>query len=121
MLGDVAGGVRFDEQVEVAVVFVRGDGRVGADNFFRLIGERGGDRHVLADGEAKDVGRAWEGKAIAAACQILSHGIEMGAICGLLHGDIMRKYGFFLQWEFLIYVGLQHLLDFCSKGQRCNG
>ena len=106
MLRDVASGVRFDEQVEVAVVFVRGDGCVGADDFFGLVRERCGNGHVLADGEAEDVGWAWKGKAVAAACQNLSHAIKMASICGLLHGDIVRKYCFFLQWKFLIYLGL---------------
>ena len=106
MLGDIAGGIGFDEQVEVAAVFVRGDRRVGADDFFGLVGDRGGDGHVLADGEAEDVRWAWEGEAVAAACQKLSHEEETGFIRGFLHGDIMRKYGFFLQWEFLVFVGL---------------
>lgn len=96
MLGDVAGGVGFDEQVEVATVFVRGDGRVGADDFFGLIGQSSSDGHVLADGEAEDVRWAREGEAVAAVCQNLPDGKGIGLVCGLLHGDIVRKNGFLL-------------------------
>lgn len=65
MARDVARGVRFDEQVDAADVEVRRDGRVGADDFFGLAGDGGGDGDVLADGEAEDVGGAGEGEAVA--------------------------------------------------------
>ena len=96
MLGDVAGWVGFDEQIEVAVVFVRGDGCVGAYDFFGLVGDRGGDGHVLADWKAEDVRWAREGEAVAAACQNMFRGKKVGSIWVRLHGDIVRKYGFFL-------------------------
>lgn len=61
MLGDVAGGVGFDQEVEVAGLVVAGDGGVRADDFFFDgvavfvgYGEGGGDGDVLADGEAED-------------------------------------------------------------------
>jgi hypothetical protein len=63
MLGDVARGVGFYEQVEVATVVIGGDGRVGADDFFAR--DRGGERDVLADGETKSVCGTWEGEAVA--------------------------------------------------------
>jgi hypothetical protein len=65
MLGDVAGRVRLDEQVEVTCLRVGRDGRVGAHNFFGLAGDGGSEGDVLADGEAKDVGGPGEGEAIA--------------------------------------------------------
>ena len=69
MLGDVTGRVRLDEEVDVAVVFVGGDGRVRADDFFAADG--GGEGDVLADGEAEDIGRAGEGKTVAVDCLAL--------------------------------------------------
>lgn len=73
MLGDVAGGVGLDEQVEVAFVVVGGDGRVGADDLFGLAvdGEGGAEGDVLADGEAEDVGGSGEGEAVSVACSVL--------------------------------------------------
>jgi hypothetical protein len=67
MLGDVAGGVRLDEQVEVALVVVRGDGSVRANDLLGLAvdGEGGAEGDVLADGEAEDVGGFGEGEAVA--------------------------------------------------------
>lgn len=60
VFGDVAGGVRLDDEVDMALVFVRGDGRVRADDFLGLAGDRGGERNVLADGEAEDI--SWAGQ-----------------------------------------------------------
>ena len=67
MLGDVACGVGFDEEVEVALVVVRGNGRVGADDFFWLAvdGEGGAEGDVLADGEAEDVGGSGKAESVA--------------------------------------------------------
>jgi hypothetical protein len=50
---DVAGRVRFDEEVEVALVIVGGDRGIGADDFFAFDGGCEGD--VLADWQTKDV------------------------------------------------------------------
>jgi hypothetical protein len=66
MLGDVSGGVRLDEEIKVAPVFVRGDGRVRADNFLGLAFDGGAERDVLADGEAEDVGFAGKLESVAA-------------------------------------------------------
>lgn len=72
MLGDVARGVGFDQDVEVAGLVVAGDGGVGADDLFlddfaggAGAGESGGEGDVLADGEAEDGGWGWEGEAVA--------------------------------------------------------
>lgn len=68
MLGDVAGGVGFDQKVEVAGLVVAGDGSVRADNLFGggvWLGEHCRDRDVLADGEAEDGGWGGEGETIA--------------------------------------------------------
>jgi len=50
---NVTGRVRFDEEVEVALVIVGGDRGIGADDFFAFDGGCEGD--VLADGQAEDV------------------------------------------------------------------
>ena len=55
MFGDVAGRVRLNKKVEVAIIFVRGYGRVGADNLFNLavwLSDIGSNRNMLADREA---------------------------------------------------------------------
>lgn len=49
----------------MADVFVRGYGRVGANDFLGLPGEHGANGEVLADGEAEDVGGTGEGEAVA--------------------------------------------------------
>jgi hypothetical protein len=54
--GDVAGRVRLDEEVEVALVFIGGDGRVRADDFLGLAGDGSGEGDVLADWKAENVG-----------------------------------------------------------------
>jgi hypothetical protein len=65
VLGDVAGGVRLDEQVEVALVLVRRDGRVRADHLLLLSVDGGAERDVLPDGEAERVRGAREFEAVA--------------------------------------------------------
>jgi hypothetical protein len=64
MFGDVAGRVRFDEEVEIALVFVRGDGSVGSDDFLGLAGDGSGKGNVLADREAENVGGVGELEAV---------------------------------------------------------
>lgn len=85
MLRDVAGGIGFYEEVEEAVVFVGGDGRVGADDFFGLACDGGGDGHVLADGEAEDGARGGEGEAVARDVSALNSDCLMRSI----HGNIV--------------------------------
>jgi hypothetical protein len=65
MLGDIASGVRLDEEVKVALVFVRGDGCVRANDFFGLTSDGGAEGDVLADGEAEDVLLAGELETVA--------------------------------------------------------
>lgn len=67
MLRDVSSRVGLYQQVEVARVFVGGDGGVGADDFFgrAFYGEGCGDGHVLANGETEDLGGGLEGEAVA--------------------------------------------------------
>jgi hypothetical protein len=65
MLGDIASGVRLDEEVKVTLVFVRGDGSVRANDFFGLTGDGGTEGNVLTDGEAEDVGFAGELETVA--------------------------------------------------------
>jgi hypothetical protein len=57
VLRDVTGGVRLDEEVEVAGLMVARDRGVGSDDFFLgavWLGEGGCDRNVLPDWEAED-------------------------------------------------------------------
>jgi hypothetical protein len=59
MFGDVAGGVGFYEEVEVARLMVTGDGGIGADDFFRGaigLGECSCDGDVLTYWETEDGG-----------------------------------------------------------------
>jgi len=65
VLGDVAGRVRLNEQIDIALVFIRGYGRVRADNFLGLAGNGGGQGNVLADREAEDIGRTRKFEAVA--------------------------------------------------------
>jgi hypothetical protein len=68
VFGDVAGGVGFYEEVEVAGLVVAGDGGVGADDLLVGavgLGERGCDGDMLTDGEAEDCGGGGELEAIA--------------------------------------------------------
>lgn len=68
VLGNVAGGVRLDEQVEVAGLVIARDRGVRADDFLGgavWLGERGADGDVLAYGEAEGGGRGREKKAVA--------------------------------------------------------
>jgi len=69
---DVTGGVALDEQVDIAGLNIGGDGGVGAHDF--LVGnglglgvldiEVGGDRDVLANGQAEDAVRGGQGEAV---------------------------------------------------------
>lgn len=68
VLGDVAGGVRLDEQVEVAGLVVTGDGGVGPDDLLGGaigLGQLGANGDVLADGKAEDRVRGGEGETVA--------------------------------------------------------
>ena len=85
VLGDVAGGVRFDEDIDVAAVFVGGDGRVGADDFLAVDG--GGEGDVLADGEAENVGREGEGEAVAIDLSV--HEPRPDSWYRIVHGGVM--------------------------------
>ena len=69
MLGDVAGRVGLDEEIEVARSLVGGDGSVRADNFIWLAcyGRRKGD--VLSYREPEDVCGSRKCEAVAGGCQ----------------------------------------------------
>lgn len=94
VLGDVTLRVGLDEQVKVACLVVRGDGGVGADNLLGLAGDGGGERDVLADGQAQDVGGAGQGKAV--------------------DGDIVRDLVLLLEDEFLELGRVQDLARLCG-------
>lgn len=106
MLGDVSGGVGLDEEVDVAVVFVGGDGSVRADDFLAVDG--GGERDVLADREAEDVGRAGKGKTIAVRClaSLLIFSILVGRSS---HGSVVREDGLLGELKLLELGGLKDL------------
>jgi len=98
VLADVAGGVRLDEQVEVARLVVAADRGVGADNLLGvavLLGDGGADGDVLADGEAEYRVRGRQVEAV--------------------DGDIVGDDGLFLEFEFLEDVWLEDLFGFCAS------
>ena len=95
VLADVALRVGFDHEVEVAwVLFVGGDGRVAADNLFAV--DYGGERHVLADGEADDVGGVGQAEAV--------------------DGDVVGGRGLLRQGEVLVDIGFE---DLASRDGAC--
>lgn len=89
VLGNVARGVRLDEEINMALVFVRGDGSVGADDFLGLAGDSSSERNVLANGEAEDVGGAGQFEAV--------------------DGSVVRENLFVLEFKLLELGGLKHL------------
>jgi hypothetical protein len=64
VLGDVTLGVGLDEEVEVADFIVGGNGGVGADDLLGLAFNGSGERDVLADGQAEDIGGTGQGEAV---------------------------------------------------------
>lgn len=64
ILGDVTLGVGLDEQIEVSGLIVGGDRGVRANNLLGLTGDSSGERDVLADGEAEDIGGTGEGETV---------------------------------------------------------
>lgn len=123
-LGNVALGVRLDEQVKVAGLVVARDGGVGADNLLGGavgLGEGRADGDVLADGEAEDrLGRG-ELEAVAGMVSIRSRrwrrswGVVV-VVVGL-HGYIVRNDRLFLQLKLLKDVGLENLFNLWSRVQ----
>jgi len=94
----VALGVGFYEQVEEAWLVVAGDGGVGADDLLGGVvvggvGEGGGERDVLADGEAEDGGGGGEGEAV--------------------DGCVVGEDGLFFEGEGLEGRGVEDLFGFC--------
>lgn len=80
VLGDVAGRVRLDEQVEVAGLVVARDGGVGPDNLLgRAIGllDISANGDVLANGETQDRGRRRQGEPVAGRCKLLMLGAKL--------------------------------------------
>lgn len=94
ILGDVTLGVSLDEEIEVAGLIVGGDGGVRANNLLRLTGDSSGERDVLADGEAEDIGGAGEGETV--------------------DGDVVRDLVLLLQDEVLELGGVQDLARLCD-------
>lgn len=90
VFGDVTGGVRLDDEVDMALVFVGGDGGIRADDFFGLAGDRGGERNVLADGEAEDI--SWTGQLEA------------------VDGRVVRDDLLVLEFKLLELSGLEHFV-----------
>lgn len=64
VLGDVTLGISLHEEIEVAGLIVRRNGSVGTDNLLGLTGDGGGERDVLTDGEAEDIGGTGESKTV---------------------------------------------------------
>lgn len=100
ILGDVTLGVSLDEQIEVAGLVVGGDRGVRADNLLGLTGDSGGERDVLTDGEAEDIGGTGEGKTV--------------------DSDIVRDLVLLLEDEVLELGGVQDLARLCDIGGQLN-
>jgi hypothetical protein len=64
VFGNVTLCVGLDKEVKVAGFIVGRDGGVGADDGVGVAGNLGLKGDVLTDGETKDVGRPWKGKAV---------------------------------------------------------
>jgi hypothetical protein len=64
VLGYVTLGIRLDEEVEVADFIVGGNGGVGADDLLGLAFNGSGERDVLADGQAEDIGGTGQSEAV---------------------------------------------------------
>jgi hypothetical protein len=104
MLGDVASRIGLDEEVEVALVFIGGDGRVRADDFLRLSGDGSGERNVLADREAEDVGFAWKLEPVTRrSARWPFEG------WGCIHGGVVRENSLLLELKLLEIGRLQYL------------
>lgn len=98
VLADVAGGVRLDEEVEVARLMVAADRGVGPDDLLGvavLLRDGGADGNVLADGEAEDGVRGGQVEAV--------------------DGDIVGDDGLFLELELLEDVWSEDLLGFWAR------
>lgn len=70
MLRDVTGRICFDQEIEVAPIFVRGDGGVGANYFFGLAFNGRSDGNVLANWKTQYICGSWETESITNAGQI---------------------------------------------------
>lgn len=121
VLGDVALGVRLDEQVKVTRLVVARDGGVGANNLLGLaVGllERSANGDVLADGEAEDGRRRGELEAVAAQCQrcytFLGGRLLVFSDVNL-HGDIVGDDRLLLKLKLLEEIRLEDLLKFCKE------
>ncbi len=78
VFGDIAGGVRLDEEIEIAGLVVTGNRGVRADYFLsRAIGllNVGTDGNMLANGETEDVSGRWELESVAGSGQYKRGGI----------------------------------------------
>lgn len=95
ILGDVTLGVSLDEQIEVSSLIVGGDGGVRANNLLRLTGDSSGERDVLTDGEAEDIGGTGEGETV--------------------DGDIVGDLVLLLEDEVLELSGVQDLARLCDQ------
>jgi len=112
MLGDVASRIGLDEEVEVALVLIGGDGRVRANDFLGLACDSSGERNVLADGEAEDVGLARELEPVTSRLAPWSFGGW-----GRIHGGVVREYSLLFKFKLLEIGRLQHLARSCSDCQ----
>lgn len=124
VLGDVAGGIGLDEQVEVAGLVVTGDGGVGAEEILADSlalwvrgGEVRGDGDVLADWEAEDRVGSWELEAVAVGGWLSVGFFKRASRRGYSHCDIVGNDGLLLQLEFLEGIGPEDCLRICAVCQ----
>lgn len=95
ILGNVTLGVGLDEQIEVSSLIVGGDRSVRANNLLGLTGDSSGERDVLTDGKAEDIGGTGEGETV--------------------DGDIVGDLVLLLEDEVLELSRVQHLARLCDQ------
>lgn len=119
VLGDVAGGVGLDEQVEVTWLVVARDRGVGAEEVLAnglalgvRCGEVRGDGDVLSDWEAEDRVGGWELEAVAVGEWLSVGFLRTQNACRRDHShcDIVGNDGLLLQLEFLEGIGPEDCL-----------
>lgn len=82
MLRDIALRVGLDKEVEVALIIVGGDWGIGAHDLLGGTLGSSGERDMLADGEAEDIGGLGQGETVD--CSIV------GNDCLLLENEVLE-------------------------------
>ena len=118
MLGDVAGGVRLDQEIEETLVVVGGGGGVGAHNFLGLAFDIGGEGDVLADGKTENVALLGEFEAVAIADTLAA---ARGERMTDVHCRVVGEDRLLAQLELLESIRLEYLASTACGRQRLLG